>query len=186
MSTKKAAVMMIDGFEESETVQIVDLLKRAGIETHTFRFQDDPYVTGMQKIVVKSDFRFSQDVKNYDIIIVPGGRTCAAKFIGDEEFMNTLKWFNENNKLIAGMCSGTVVLEAAGVLKGKKATGYTGYEAKLTSAQFVHDVAVFDQNVITSQGPATPYPFAFKIMEAFGIDPSYIKGRLLYEEAGGR
>ena len=100
--------------------------------------------------------------------------------------MDTLRWFNENGKLIAGMCSGTVVLEAAGVLKGKKATGYTGYETKLLSAEFVHDVAVFDQNVITSQGPATPFPFAFKIMEVLGIDPSYIKGRLLYEEAGGR
>ena len=186
MKQYKAALMMIDGFEESETVQIADLLKRAGVETHTFRFQDDPYVTGMQNITVRSDKRFGEEVKNYDIIIVPGGRTCAAKFIADEEFMDTLRWFNENGKLIAGMCSGTVVLEAAGVLKGKKATGYTGYETKLLSAEFVHDVAVFDQNVITSQGPATPFPFAFKIMEVLGIDPSYIKGRLLYEEAGGR
>ena len=186
MTEKTAAVMMIDGFEESETVQIVDLLRRAGILTHTFRFEEDPYVTGMQKIKVKSDKVFSDEVKQYDIIVVPGGRTCAAKFIADEDFMNTLKWFDENNKLIAGMCSGTVVLEAAGVLKGKKATGYTGYEEKLTSCEFVHDVAVYDHNVITSQGPATPYPFAFKIMEAFGIDPSEIKGRLLYREAGGR
>lgn len=186
MSDKRAAVMMIDGFEESETIQIVDLLRRAGIETHTFRFQDDEYVPGMQNITVKSDKRFGEEVKDYDMIIVPGGRTCAAKFIANEEFMNTLKWFNENNKLIAGMCSGTVVLETAGVLAGKKATGYTGYEEKLRSAEFVHEVAVYDQNVITSQGPATPYPFAFMIMEVFGIDPSVIKGRLLYSEAGGR
>jgi 4-methyl-5(b-hydroxyethyl)-thiazole monophosphate biosynthesis len=48
------------------------------------------------------------------------------------------------------------------------------------------EVAVWDKNVVTSQGPATPYPFAFKIMEALGIDPSFIKGRLLYAKAGGR
>ena len=184
--TKKAAVMMIDGFEESETMQITDLLRRAGVETYTYRFQDEEYVEGMQKIKVKSDRRFSEEVKEADVIVVPGGRTCAAKFIADEEFMNTLKWFNENGKLIAGMCSGTTVLEAAGVLQGKKATGYTGYEEKLKSAEFVHEVAVFDQNVVTSQGPATPYPFAFKIMEALGINPSGMKARLLYSLAGGR
>ena len=78
------------------------------------------------------------------------------------------------------------LLEAAGVLKGKKATGYTGYAEKLKSAQFVDQVTVTDQNVITSQGPATPYPFAFAIMEAFGVDPAVIKDRLLYAEAGGR
>jgi 4-methyl-5(b-hydroxyethyl)-thiazole monophosphate biosynthesis len=186
MSEVKAAVMMMDGFEESETVQIVDLLRRAGVTVHTFRFQDDPIVTGMQKIRVRSDFRFGEDVKKYDLIVVPGGRTCAAKFIAEKDFMDTLKWFNENNKLICGMCSGTVVLEEAGVLAGKKATGYTGYEEKLKSAEFVHEAAVYDKNVVTSQGPATPYPFAFKIMEALNIDPEVIKGRLLYREAGGR
>ena len=186
MSTLKAAVMMIDGFEESETIQIVDILKRGEVDARTFRFQDDPYVKGMQNITVKSDERFSEAVKDYDIIIVPGGRTCAAKFIADEEFMNTLRWFNENGKLIGGMCSGTVVLEEAGVLKDKKATGYTGYEAKLVSADFVNKVTVYDQNVITSQGPATPLPFAFKILEVLGIDPTEIESRLLYREAGGR
>jgi 4-methyl-5(b-hydroxyethyl)-thiazole monophosphate biosynthesis len=186
MKKYTAAVMMIDGFEESETVQIIDLLRRAGVTAHSFRFQEEPFVEGMQKLKVKADRVFSEEVRDYDVIVVPGGRTCAAKFIANEEFMNTLKWFNENNKLIAGMCSGTTVLEAAGVLAGKKATGYTGYEAKLVSAEFVHEAAVFDANVVTSQGPATPYPFAFKIMEALGIDGSEIKKRLLCKEAGAR
>lgn len=48
------------------------------------------------------------------------------------------------------------------------------------------EVAVWDGNAVTSQGPATPYPFAFKIMEAAGIDPTPIKNRLLYDKAGGR
>lgn len=57
----------------------------------------------------------------------------------------------------------------------------------VSAAEFVADeVAVWDGNVVTSQGPAIPHPFAFKIMEALGIDPSYIKGHLLYAKAGGR
>ncbi len=189
MTEKKicAAIMMMDGFEESETIQICDLLKRAGLEVRTYFFGDSCYVKGMQDIVIKADEKFkSEVVKQADVIVVPGGRTCAAKFIENQEFMDTLKWFDDTNKMIAGMCSGTTVLEAAGVLVGKRATGYTGYEDKLKSAVFVNDVAVWDQNVVTSQGPATPYPFAFKIMDAFGIDSSEMKHRLLYDVAGGK
>lgn len=183
----RAAVLMIEGYEESETMQIVDLLRRAEIETHTFRFQEDPYVLSMQGMYVKADKVFSDEVKEYDVIVVPGGRTAWERFIANENVMDMLKWFNDNNKLIAAMCSGTRVLEAAGVIAGKTVTGYTGYADVLKSAgRFVEDVAVCDQNVITSQGPATPYPFAFKIMEACGVDPSPMKDRLLYQLAGGK
>lgn len=183
----RAAVLMIEGYEESETIQIVDLLRRAEIETHTFRFQEDPYVLSMQGMYVKADKVFSDEVKEYDVIVVPGGRTAWERFIANENVMDMLKWFNDSNKLIAAMCSGTRVLEAAGVIASKTVTGYTGYADVLKSAgRFVEDVAVCDQNVITSQGPATPYPFAFKIMEACGVDPSPMKDRLLYQLAGGK
>ena len=182
----KAAVLMMEGYEESETMQIVDLLRRVDVETHTFCFQDDLWVRSMQGMTIKADKKFSDEIRDYDVIIVPGGRTSWQKFCDNEDVIKTLKWFNDNHKLIAAMCSGTKVIKAADVIEGKKVTGYTGYEEVLTGAEFVHDVAVYDQNLITSQGPATPYPFAFKIMEALGIDPEPLKGRLLYSLAGGR
>ena len=184
---KRAAVLMIEGYEESETIQIVDLLRRGGVETHTFRFQEDEYVLSMQGMRIKADRMFSDEVRDYDVIIVPGGRTAWQRFLDNKDVMETLKWFNEQNKLVAGMCSGTKVLEAAGVLAGKKVTGYTGYENVLTSArEFVEEPAVYDQNVITSVGPATPYPFAFRILEALGVNTSNIRERMLYALAKGR
>ena len=183
----KIAVLMVEGYEESETMQIVDLLRRANVVCHTFRFQDDEYVLSMQGMRIKSDKRFGPEVMDYDGIVVPGGRTAAAPLIANEEVMQTLRAFDDAGKLVCGMCSGTTVLEAAGVLAGKRATGYTGYAEKLKSATFVPDeVAVWDANVVTSQGPATPYPFAFKIMEALGIDPEPMKQSTLYTKAGGR
>ena len=183
----KVAVLMVEGYEESETMQIVDLMRRAGLTCHSFRFQDDPFVASMQGMYVKSDKVFGPEVADYDVIVVPGGRTAAAPLIANDEVMATLRGFDEAGKLVCGMCSGTTVLEAAGVLAGKRATGYTGYGAKLTSAQFVADeVAVWDANVVTSQGPATPYPFAFKIMEALGIDAEPMRQSTLYRKAGGR
>lgn len=184
---KKAAVLMIEGYEESETIQIVDLLRRGGVETTTYRFQDDPFVLSMQGMGIQADAVFSfEAVKDSDVIIVPGGRTAWQRFLEREDVMDTLKWFHAQHKFIAGMCSGTKVLEAAGVLAGKKVTGYTGYETVLTSArEFIEAPAVRDDNVITSVGPATPYPFAFAILEALGVDSSHIKERMLYGLAKG-
>ena len=185
---EKVAVLMPDGCEESETVQIMDLLMRAGLTCHSFATGKDQWVHTMQGMTIKADRMFSPDaVADYDAIVVPGGRTAAAPLIASDEVMGTFRAFDEAGKLIGGLCSGTTVLEASGVLAGKRATGYTGYGAKLVSSQFVADqVAVWDANVVTSQGPCAPYPFAFKFMEALGIDPQPIKDRLLYDKASGR
>lgn len=188
LSAEKVAVLMPDGCEESETVQIMDLLMRAGLTCHSFHTGESQWVPTMQGMTIKADRAFSAEaVADYDAIVVPGGRTAAAPLIASDEVMGTLRSFNEAGKLVGGLCSGTTVLEASGVLAGRRATGYTGYGAKLTSAQFVADeVAVWDANIVTSQGPCAPYPFAFKVMEALGIDPEPIKARLLYAQAGGR
>lgn len=185
---EKVAVLMPDGCEESETVQIMDLLMRAGLTCHSFATGKEQWVKTMQGMTIKADLMFSAEaVADYDAIVVPGGRTAAAPLIASDEVMGAFRAFDEAGKLIGGLCSGTTVLEASGVLAGKRATGYTGYGAKLTSAQFVADqIAVWDANVVTSQGPCAPYPFAFKFMEALGIDPQPVKDRLLYDKAGGR
>ena len=188
LKAEKVAILMPDGCEESECVQIMDLLMRAGLTCHSFATGESEWVPTMQGMQVKADRMFSAEaVADYDALFVPGGRTAAAPLIANPEVMEAFRSFNEAGKLVGGLCSGTTVLEAAGVLAGRHATGYTGYGAKLTSAQFVADeVAVWDANLVTSQGPATPYPFAFKVMEALGIDPKPIKDRLLYDKAGGR
>lgn len=185
---KKVAVLMPDGCEESETVQIMDLLMRAGLTCHSFHTGDSQWVPTMQGMTIRADHAFSKDgLSSYDAIVVPGGRTAADPLIENDEVMSVLREFDEAGKLVGALCSGTRVLEAAGVLAGKRATGYTGYGARLTSARFIADeVVVWDGNVVTSQGPATPYPFAFKVMEVAGIDPQPIKDRLLYDKAGGR
>lgn len=188
LSVSKVAMLMPEGCEESETVQIMDLLMRAGLTCESFATGASVWVHTMQGMTVRADHLFSaQAVADYDAIVVPGGRTAAAPLIANDEVMGVLRAFDEAGKLVGGLCSGTTVLEAAGVLAGRLATGYTGYGAKLTSATFVADqIAVWDGNIVTSQGPCAPYPFAFKVMEAAGIDPQTVKDRLLYDHAGGR
>lgn len=181
----KVAVLMAEGYEEGETLTIVDLLRRAGIECHTFSFGDE-FVKGMHHMYIKADKIFSEEVKNYDMLVLPGGRPGGANLKNDPEVISMVQYFNENNKYLAAMCSGTIVLSDAKVIDGKKVTGYTGYADKLIGGQFIDDVVVFDQNVVTSQGPATPYPFVFKIIEVFGKDTTVMRERLMYNFAGGK
>ena len=181
----KVAVLMAEGFEESETITIVDILRRAGITCHTFGFHDG-LILGMQKMKIKADQIFSEKIKEYDMLVLPGGRPGGDNLRTNPEVIAMVQYFNDHQKYLAAMCSGTLVLKEAGAIEGKKMTGYTGYENKLTGAIFLDDVVVVDDKMVTSQGPATPYPFAFKIAEVLGKDVSELKERMLYNFAGGK
>jgi 4-methyl-5(b-hydroxyethyl)-thiazole monophosphate biosynthesis len=150
-----------------------------------FSFNEE-FVRGMHGMYVKADKYFNDEIKNYDMLVLPGGRPGGQNLLENQDVISLVQYFNEHHQYIAAMCSGTVVLEKANVIKGKKVTGYTGYQDKLVSGDFVNEVAVFDQNIVTSQGPATPYPFAFKILEVFGKDVTEMKEGLMYNFAGGK
>lgn len=180
------AVLMAEGFEEGETVTIVDILRRAGLTCHTFAFGDDPKVKGMHGMYVLADKLFPGDVDGYDMVVLPGGRPGGQNLRENPDVIDLLHRFEERGKFVAAMCSGTTVLAEAQIIEGKRVTGYTGYAEKLPGAIFVNDVAVADQNLVTSQGPATPYPFAYKIAEVFGVDTQLLREKMLYNLAGGR
>lgn len=182
---KQAAVLMAQGFEEGETVTIVDILRRAGIDCATFYF-DQEFVTGMHGVKVKADRPFGPEVQEFDAVILPGGRPGGANLLANPEVLEMVRCFDRENKYVAAMCSGTLVLAAAGVIQGKRVTGYTGYETKLTGGIFVSDVVAVDGNIVTSQGPATPYPFAYKIAELLGEKVEDLKEKMLYNFAKGK
>ena len=74
----RVAVLMAEGYEEGETITIVDILRRAGAEVTTFCFSDDRFVKGMYGMYVQADEKFSDVVKDYDAIVLPGGRPGGA------------------------------------------------------------------------------------------------------------
>ena len=182
---KQAAVLMAQGFEEGETATIVDILRRAGVLCTTFYF-DQEFVTGMHGMKVKGDQPFGPQVKEYDVVILPGGQPGGANLLSNPEVLEMVRYFDRENKYVAAMCSGTLVLAEAGVIEGKRVTGYTGYETKLTGGIFVPEVVAVDGNIITSQGPATPYPFAYKIGELLGANVETLKEKMLYNFAKGK
>ena len=112
----KVAVLMAEGYEEGETLTIVDLLKRAGIECSTFSFGKE-FVKGMHGMYIKADKIFGEEVKEYDMLVLPGGRPGGANLKNNPDVINMVRYFNENNKYLAAMCSGTIVLSEAKVIE---------------------------------------------------------------------
>lgn len=197
---KKVAVLMAEGYEEGETLTIVDILRRAGIQCHTFAVEScraeadkedgesetgEGFVKGMHGMMIKADKDFSDEVKDYDMLVLPGGRPGGANLRENEKVIEMVKYFAAQNRFIAAMCSGTLVLAQADIIRGRQVTGYTGYGEKMPGAVFLEDVVVADGNLITSQGPATVFPFSYKLAEVLGRDVSVLKERMLYHFAGG-
>lgn len=181
----KVAVLLAEGFEEGETFTIVDVMRRLEIPCGTFYF-DGPWVKGMHGMVLKGDKPFGEEIEGYDVVVLPGGRPGGENLKNNPKVIDLLqRWDKTPGKILSALCSGTTVLAAAGVIEGKKMAGYTGYAEKLPGAIFCEDVAVADQNLVTSQGPATGHPFAFKLAEVLGKDTMELRERLLYSFAGG-
>ena len=185
-AVRRVAVLMKEGFEEGETFSIVDILRRLGVECTTYYF-DEPWVKGMHGMLLQADRRFPEGIESFDAVVLPGGRPGGENLRNDPAVLDLLRRWNDTpGKRLTALCSGTTVLAAAGVIAGKRMTGYTGYAEKLPGAIVLEDLTVADQNLVTSQGPATGYPFAFRLAEALGRDTSEVRSRLMYGWAGGR
>jgi len=159
-------VHLADGFEEIEALAVVDLLRRAGIETWTVSITGRLPVEGSHEIKVIADFLFEDAVYgNCEMIVLPGGMPGTKNLDAHNGLREKIYSFNNQGKWLAAICAAPMVLGHAGVLKGKKATCYPGFEKELEGAIFVTDPVISDGHVITSRGAGTAMAFALKIIE---------------------
>lgn len=162
----KALVFLAEGFEEIETVTIVDVLRRAGVEVTVAGLPNA--VEGAHAIKIAPD-KSIDDVKqgDFDAVVVPGGNPGYKNLRKDPRVINLIRKAFDSNKLVAAICAAPAVLSDAGVLKGKYCTIYPGMENELKQGggKSKQDMIVIDGNIITSRGPATALPFALKLAE---------------------
>jgi 4-methyl-5(b-hydroxyethyl)-thiazole monophosphate biosynthesis len=158
------AVLFANGFEEVEGLTQVDFLRRAGINV-IMAGVGDTKITGGHDITIVTDVEVSELQDSLDGIIIPGGMPGAANVAASKKAINLIQKLYNSGKLVAAICAApAVVLSPAGVLTGKKATCYPGYEDRLTDSHFVEDRVVKVDNVITSRGPGTAAEFAIEII----------------------
>lgn len=163
----KALVFLATGFEEIETVTIVDVLRRAGIEVTVGGLTSNA-IEGAHKMKMIPDSSIDGlQTENFDAIIVPGGNPGYKNLRNDSRVLSMIKKASNTNKLIAAICAAPAVLSDAGTLEGKSCTIYPGMENELEKGGGIpeQDMVVIDDNIITSKGPATALPFAIKLVE---------------------
>lgn len=159
-------LFLAEGFEEIEALTVVDLLRRAQIEITTVSITGAKKVTGSHEISVEADAAF-KDV-NYneaEMLVLPGGMPGTKHLLEHKELVQLLKEFHGQNKHIAAICAAPSVLGVNGLLKGKKATCYPGFEDKLIEAVYTGSKIEEDGNIITSKGMGTAIDFSLKIIE---------------------
>lgn len=163
---KKVYIFLADGFEEIEGLTVVDLLRRAGIEAVTVSISEDKMVTGAHGIPVKADFLF-QEVKGTmaDMAVLPGGMPGTTNLLAFEPLMDMILGLYNVGTYIAAICAAPSILAEIGLLDGKKATSYPGFEEKMTMADYVYDPVVQDGQIITSRGMGTAIDFSLKLIE---------------------
>jgi len=163
MDMAKAALFLIDGFEETEALTTVDILRRGGVDVKTVSLTQKNMVTGKHNVPVHADALFEAiSGEVFDILVIPGGTIDYTKHEG---LLNLVRRFDGEKKQIAAICASPAVLGKAGVLRGRKAVCYPGMESWLEGALIGESIVETDGHITTSRGPATAMFFALRILE---------------------
>lgn len=161
---KPIYVFLTTGFEEIEALSAVDILRRAQLDVKMVSLEDELLVTASHGVKVLADMLFDDvDFADADTLVIPGGTTRYNEHDGLKKVI--LKHTATGNR-VAAICAAPMVLGGLGLVNGKKATCYPGFEHYLTGAIMQTDKAVVvDQNIITGRGPGLTFDFALLLVE---------------------
>lgn len=154
------------GFEETEAIAPLDLLRRAGLKILTVGL-NGKVIYGSHGIGVEADIEIDQlDLTDLEMVILPGGLGGVASIRGCEKAMDAIRFAYENGKYTAAICAGPTILAQLGITDGKKATCYPGCEEQMGSAIMVNAAAVTDGKVITGTSAGCAVPFGLALIAA--------------------
>lgn len=157
----KVYIFMADGFEEIEGLTVVDMMRREKIDIFMVSMNDTPQVTGSHGITIKTDGTMA-DVcyEEGAMFVLPGGMPGTNHLAASQALGKLLTRAAADGKYVAAICAAPSVLGGLGLLAGKNATSYPGFEDKLTGASCKTDNVVIDGNIITSRGMGTAIEFS--------------------------
>ncbi len=157
---------MADGCEEIEGLTVVDVVRRAKMEIVMLSITGKKEVTSSHGVTFLADALAEETgYEDLDGIVLPGGMPGAATLEKCDDLRRLILRFAEENKPIAAICAAPMVLGKLGLLKGKKATCYPGFEQYLEGADCTGAMVEKDGNVITGKGPGAAMEFALAVVE---------------------
>lgn len=157
-------VFFAEGFEEIEALAPVDVLRRGGIEVKTVGVTGKT-VTGAHGIAVSTDMTVDQiTLEGLEGIVLPGGMPGTLNLEANERLCELVSHADLKQLLIGAICAAPSVLGHLGVLNGKRATCFPGFEKELAGATVCDGQVVCDGNIITAKGAGAALDFAFALL----------------------
>ena len=163
---KKVYVFLADGFEDVEALIPVDVWRRGGLDVTTVSIMGDYTVESAHGVRMMADTLIEDvDVSDADLLFLPGGMPGASNLYGNQQVCEAVKAQAEKGKKVAAICAApAVVLGQLGILNGKRATCYPGFENMLEGATYTGGLISIDGNITTGEGPAAAFPFAYDLL----------------------
>lgn len=160
----KAIVFLADGFEECEGLMVVDILRRAGVETIMASIMGRLLVDSSRHIKVMADVLAEDiDYKYADLVVLPGGRLGTENLGSSALVKSTVVQFAKT-KMVAAICAAPSIFASLGLLKGKRATVHPDFKDVMHNAIVLDESVVVDGNIVTGQGLGATIPFALEIV----------------------
>lgn len=157
-------MFLADGFEETEALATLDVMRRAGLKVNTVGVTGE-YVTGSHNVTVKSDISAqSVNYENIEGAILPGGMPGTLNLEDSQAVIDCIKYCYENDKIVSAICAAPSILGHLGMLEGKKATCFPGFETELKGAEHTAKHTEIDGKVITAKGAGCAIEFGHAIV----------------------
>lgn len=158
---------LADGFEEIEALCPLDLCRRVGIEAKTVSITDNKEVTGSHGITVTSDLTANDELGDFDMMVLPGGMPGSTNLDESPLVEKCIRKALDKDEYIAAICAAPMILGKRGLLKGKEAICFPGFEKYLEGATVSDKKVVLDGKFLTGVGMGASHDFGFKIVEIF-------------------
>lgn len=158
---------LADGLEETELIAALDLVKRAGIFAKTVSVTGQKAVTGTHGIIIQADAVIKEvNFDDAEMLVLPGGMPGTKNLENCTLLKEAVLSFAQDGKWLAAICAAPSIFGKLGLLKGKRATCFPGYEKSLKGAEMTDLPAVTDGKIITGKAMGCVFEFGFEIIKA--------------------
>ena len=165
---KTMYVFLADGFEEIEALAPVDVMRRAGLTVTTVSVTGNLVVTGAHGIPVVADVVFDEcDYADAALLFLPGGLPGATNLEAHKPLGELLVDKAAEGVVVSAICAAPLVLGGLGLLQGKQATCYPGFEGTMQGAEYTAAKVTVDGNIFTACGPGAAWELGFTFVEHF-------------------
>lgn len=157
-------VFLANGFEETEAIAPIDIMRRAKLEVKTVGVTGE-FVTSSHGVTVKADILLKDvDFNNLEGVVLPGGMPGTLNLEKSEEVLNSVKYAYENKKIVSAICAAPSILGHLGILENRNATSFPGFDTELKGANYTANPVEIDENVITAKGAGCAVAFGHAIV----------------------